>query len=821
MHRRSLLPALLFLTGCPDSDSQDTVTIEAPALEIAWDPLELTDLAQQAVDLAPAWLQDDLAVSLGRLGDDLQNELAVVLVDLDDPYLTDEVGFAIAHISPEVLDYRTFHPELLQLNAELIYAYDADLEYVEILDQGEPGTDADYYTTASFLVGEDGSVVEKTIDKDLYYWYVVHPRLEDELPEYLDAWSSSSGKEPDEGLFWREFLWDKAADECPEDRSCPLLRDTLAGVETVWEGKQETREDNGAIGELVGYVWEAIDFGAGDERPIQPSRIYTLGAGNCGEHADLSCAAARVGLIPCRNVGARSNDHTWNEFWDDRWVAWEPIGTHVDYFGYYGGPDVDYYSYDHLDNDCDGVTDFGDDTEDHDEDGYSIADGDCDDGDGLVSPGGSEELNGYDDDCDGVADNDLDEFGLDYDGDGWSITDGDCNDLDLAVHPEAEEIADSRDQNCDGVADEGTENEGNTDDADSDGYSIADGDCDDTNIAINPGVSEWSDARDDDCDGLADEGLSGVDYDDDGYTMAEGDCDDTNASVNPEADDPGMTSNNRLYAMTTVRGDTWVDSDLTESYGRPAWLEFQVSDPKGYPVDGAVLTVFGTWSVYGYPDYYAWAAEGVSDLDGFASVMVGKHNKYGYAAYSDLGDDPGGEYLYEATDFIEEYETLSFEVQAPESNAGVLSITQVDLEGDPELLLDVDYQVDSYRLTARGGRVGDSEFYWGSSMQTVDGGLVDRFVVGEANFDAFVAGEPFEAMAVEQASASGELQLELPLDQVYTLVLHNPAVASHMVGTLLVAAYAAEGLELDGAVEPVSARFRIPPQDFMAVELTP
>ena len=43
-----------------------------------------------------------------------------------------------------------------------------------------------------------------------------------------------------------------------------------------------------------------------------------------------------------------------------------------------------------------------------------------------------------------------------------------------------------------------------TADADGDGYSLADGDCDDDNMAVHPGATETRNGVDDDCDGLVD-----------------------------------------------------------------------------------------------------------------------------------------------------------------------------------------------------------------------------------------------------------------------------------------------------------------------------
>ena len=61
--------------------------------------------------------------------------------------------------------------------------------------------------------------------------------------------------------------------------------------------------------------------------------------------------------------------------------------------------------YDGLDNDCDGVTDDGQNTDDADGDGFPIAAGDCNDNDAAINPGMTEVVDNFrDDNCDGWAD---------------------------------------------------------------------------------------------------------------------------------------------------------------------------------------------------------------------------------------------------------------------------------------------------------------------------------------------------------------------------------------------------------------------------------
>ena len=453
MHRSiRLLPLTLalLLAACPEPLD------EAPTLplDVAYEPV-LTDLAREAIALVPGWLRDDLQIALQGLDEDLQNEYALTIVDEDDPYLHDEIGFVIAHLSPESLTSTNFYPELLTLNAELIYERDADLEYVELVEYGEPG-DEDHYTTTRYRVGRADSedpdaepaVVEQEIDRDTYYWYVVHPRHEDEKPGYFDPdLAGSPYRAPDQGVYWRDFLWWAPGDDCHDDvGTCPVLSEQLDGVDLLWQSRYGTGGDaNGAMGRIIDWVNGVMHFGALPEPSIQPVRIWGLHHGNCGEHGDITNAAVRIGLIPGIVITARGNDHCWSEFRDDDWTAsgWvqvEPVNTSIDYYGYYADGDGNYRrTLNGFDDDCDGFADEVASTADADEDGVTIADGDCHDGRPDVFPGAPEVANRYDDDCDGVADNGLEiaDADLDLDEDGWTLAAGDCDDTVAGTNPDA------------------------------------------------------------------------------------------------------------------------------------------------------------------------------------------------------------------------------------------------------------------------------------------------------------------------------------------------------------------------------------------------
>ncbi len=234
---------------------------------------------------------------------------------------------------------------------------------------------------------------------------------------------------------------------------------------------------------------------------------------------------------------------------------------------------------DGIDNNCDGVTDLGEDESDADGDGASIANGDCDDNDPTVRPGWPDDFgDGIDGDCDGWADNGPD--GSDRDGDGQSSFDGDCNDADDTIYStlQTEEemaadlgldlVPDGKDNNCDGIVDDNTE-ESWPDDNDADGYTVADGDCNDADPTIVPCDAttetcyDYRDGKDNDCDFvfgdmdnfLQDENFEYIcpsgtcgptdfdameedpihfsDDDGDGYSEFLGDCNDANDFVYP------------------------------------------------------------------------------------------------------------------------------------------------------------------------------------------------------------------------------------------------------------------------------------------------
>jgi hypothetical protein len=172
-------------------------------------------------------------------------------------------------------------------------------------------------------------------------------------------------------------------------------------------------------------------------------------------------------------------------------------------------------------------------------DGYVSDDTDCDDGFSSVNPGMEEVCDDLDNNCnddvdEGVTmlawlDEDRDQHGhplLVADvcaiGDGMADIGDDCDDRHPKVYPGAAESCDERDNDCDGDIDEGVtevfyadvdiDSYGDSADrveacAAPEGYVSDSGDCDDRDSDTFPGAPELCNDLDDDCDGLADNGL--------------------------------------------------------------------------------------------------------------------------------------------------------------------------------------------------------------------------------------------------------------------------------------------------------------------------
>ena len=281
-----------------------------------------------ALDKAPQWMRPALENIFLQLEPDKQLEWAEVINNATDPYI-DEIAYSIAHTSAEYLSSPYCYPEIFTENASYLYAADITLDYVEIMDYGTSITDDNYYsTTLYWKIDENGDQVQVEVPRDIYYMYLVHPKITDEIPAFIDPDIIESNTthtnnivSPEEGVFWRNFLYNY------HDTGYPLLQDCLLDNAVVWDITGNTPDD--AIHTLTNWINDSMTFTSNAERPHQPVRIYRKHIGRCGEHADLTTATCRSALIPCTSILAISSDHTWNEFWDEGWHHWEPVNNSI------------------------------------------------------------------------------------------------------------------------------------------------------------------------------------------------------------------------------------------------------------------------------------------------------------------------------------------------------------------------------------------------------------------------------------------------------------------------------------------------------------
>ncbi len=267
---------------------------------------------------------------------------------------------------------------------------------------------------------------------------------------------------------------------------------------------------------------------------------------------------------------------------------------------------------------------------DADQDGYcahervcadpSVKPGDCRDSDATVHPGAldGEKADGLDNDCDGITDEDATD--LDHDLDGWcpasacqgDLKPGDCDDKNVWIHPEAPEVFMDNgpaqlgvDNDCDGVIDNGTPQR----DDDGDGFcekhctsaDRKDGDCDDSNALVYPGAPEgevvegvlMGDGKDNNCDGVTDEGTIDGDKDGDGFCNHEktcakdgvfpGDCDDDNPLIfgaSPEWQD--IYDNDCDGEVNEEKGLAPIPDPVVLPKEGGAWATFEVYAPELY-----------------------------------------------------------------------------------------------------------------------------------------------------------------------------------------------------------------------------------------------
>jgi hypothetical protein len=177
-----------------------------PGILVEGAPFEIGQLAEQALARAPAWVRDRLEARLAELAPELQDELAQLILDLEDPRIVDEVAFAIAAVSLDHFGGVDFRSQALVSNAEAIYEVDDQLGYVEIVDVGQADVDDDFHTFTRYRMRNQlGYETEYEVPPEVYYWYVAMPTFGAEALTLVDPVTGDPSDAEDGGVFWRDY----------------------------------------------------------------------------------------------------------------------------------------------------------------------------------------------------------------------------------------------------------------------------------------------------------------------------------------------------------------------------------------------------------------------------------------------------------------------------------------------------------------------------------------------------------------------------------------------------------------------------------------
>jgi hypothetical protein len=292
---------------------------------------DLTALAEDAIAAAPSWMEDDLVIAFTAFDDDDQDRFASKILNAAQPEYRDEIAFTIAHMLTNHLTKDNFDDRFLDVNVQWIYDLDTHLEYVRLVEYGDPtqgGTD--YYTTTAYIMDEGSGPYEVEIPRDIYYWWVVHPGVTEERPAFINPATAQITTPENGGYHWRQYFWESdAVNDYRTNGSweCHLYGEVALLPTYLWDGQphgypsgREFTADCFGLDIITNWVLDVVHWGATSPRPVQPVAIAYDHDGNCGEYQDILGAAIRTGLVPSNGTITIRDDHVWNEFWLNDWV---------------------------------------------------------------------------------------------------------------------------------------------------------------------------------------------------------------------------------------------------------------------------------------------------------------------------------------------------------------------------------------------------------------------------------------------------------------------------------------------------------------------
>ena len=262
----------------------------------------LSEKIVYAIAKSPKWIQRRLTLKFQTINNDTYADL---ILGSDIKYV-DEIAFCIACSSFGNVP----GTDIILDNVLTLYEIDEMINYADIVDYDDES--GNYYSTIKYRVIENGTVKELELPPEIYYWYVVHPRLTGEKAEYIY------------GEFWRNYLFNH------NDIGYPLLKEKLSNIFYLWDCESyfqgNARTWNWSMSnhptaiEVISYwVGKTVNQQAYGDRPSQVNIIAHEHNGWCGELQIVAVAAQRTALIPSVGVFDTGEDHVWREFFERGW----------------------------------------------------------------------------------------------------------------------------------------------------------------------------------------------------------------------------------------------------------------------------------------------------------------------------------------------------------------------------------------------------------------------------------------------------------------------------------------------------------------------
>jgi hypothetical protein len=263
----------------------------------------LSDAVIAAIAKSPRWIQRRLASQFQTLSD--PQGYADVLLNSSTQY-ADEIAFSVACCPSG----RVPSPAILKENAESLYEHDQWIQYADIVEYDDGA--GNYSSTLRYRILENGTEKYFLLPAEIYYWYVVHPKIttEDVDDEY--------------GPLWRDYLFNH------NDLGYPLLKEKLSTVQYLWDCESYYQQGGRlwsvcmnqhptAIEAVSYWIGKTVPNPAIGDRPGESCIIAHEHNGWCGELQKIAIAAQRAALIPTISACDVGVDHVWREFYERGW----------------------------------------------------------------------------------------------------------------------------------------------------------------------------------------------------------------------------------------------------------------------------------------------------------------------------------------------------------------------------------------------------------------------------------------------------------------------------------------------------------------------